>query len=250
MNIKNIWLSIPAYIKTVLVLTIINLLILATRNLWVGNQIFHFLKSNLFIGSAPALVIAIILKKYYLRMRPIIFSPVTLLWVLFYPNAPYMISDLIHNNTDPLSVAYPELIVFDTLIIFSIAMLSVFYGLLSLKIMFHVFKNKYSYNKAHLFIAITILLSCLGFYMGREMLSVIKLGNGYLYTWEIFLEPVQIIKAVCGLLFPIGAHKVAYAMMALFGIVQYLLLIMFRDVGDIESDHLFTGNENSPTYES
>jgi hypothetical protein len=37
------------------------------------------------------------------------------------------------------------------------------------------------------------------------------------------------------LLFPIGAHKEAYLMMALFGIVQYMLLIMFKDISDVET---------------
>lgn len=71
--------------------------------------------------------------------------------------------------------------------------------------------------------------------MGREMLSAMKLGNGYLYSWEIFLEPGQIITAVWNLLFPIGVHKEAYLMMILFGIVQYLLLIIFKNISDVET---------------
>jgi uncharacterized membrane protein len=215
----------------------------------VGNNIFSFLKSNLFIGSLPPLIIAIFLKRYYLRLSVFFFWLVTLLWVLFYPNAPYMISDLIHNSSDPLNATHTQLIVFDTLIIFSIAMLSVFYGLLSLKIMFSIFKSKYNYKVAHLVIAITVILSCLGFYLGREVLSAIKLGNGYLYSWEIFIEPVQIFKSVAHLLFPVKTHKEAYAMMLLFGVIQYLLLIMFKDIGDIESEELFaTGAKTLPSH--
>src|SRR4030095_15839712 len=76
---------------------------------------------------------------------------------------------------------------------------------------------------------------CLGFYMGRELLSAIKLGNGYLYSWEIFLEPIQIIKIVWHALYPIQDHVPAYLMMLLFGVVQYMLLIMFKDVNDVEN---------------
>jgi uncharacterized membrane protein len=237
---KNLWFRIPKYIRVTLLLTLANLVILAVRNIIVGCSVFDFLKSNLFIGSLPVLVIAIFLKEYKGKINTFFFWLITLLWVLFYPNAPYMISDLIHVNADDHDATYAELVVFDTLIIFSIAMLSVYYGFLSLKIMFNIFKARYSDRFAHVAIFITIVLSCLGFYMGREMLSAMKLGNGYLYSWEIFLEPGQIISAVWHLLFPIGAHKEAYLMMLLFGIVQYLLLIIFRDVSDVESSTYIT----------
>ncbi len=237
---KNLWLRIPKYIRVTLLLTLANLALLAARNIMVGDAVFDFLKSNLFIGSLPVLVIAVFLKEYKGKINTFFFWLVTLLWVLFYPNAPYMISDLIHVNADTVEATDAQLVVFDTLIIFSIAMLSVYYGFLSLKIMFNIFKARYSDRFAHVAIFITIVLSCLGFYMGREMLSAMKLGNGYLYSWEIFLEPGQIISAVWHLLFPIGAHKEAYLMMLLFGIVQYLLLIIFRDVSDVESSTYIT----------
>lgn len=231
----NLWLRIPKYIRVTLLLTLANIALLAIRNVMVGCSVFDFLKSNLFIGSLPVLVLAVFLKEYKGKINNFFFWLITLLWVLFYPNAPYMISDLIHVNADDHDAVYQELIVFDTLIIFSIAMLSVYYGFLSLKIMFDIFKKRYSDRFAHVAIFITIVLSCLGFYMGREMLSAMKLGNGYLYSWEIFLEPGQIISSVWHLLFPIGAHKEAYLMMALFGIVQYMLLIMFKDISDVET---------------
>ena len=231
---------LPSYIKVTIWLTVINLAILGTRNLIVGDAFFNFLKSNLFIGSMPVIVIAMLLNHFYERLNNIVFWIGTALWVLFYPNAPYMISDLIHNTADPIDKIDTELIKFDTMIIFSIAMLSVFYGLLSLKIMFNLFRKKIGDKFAHTAIAITILLSCVGFYMGRELISAIKLGNGYLYSWEIFLEPIKILKIVWHALIPIGEHWSAYAMMALFGVIQYMLLIMFKDVGDVENVKLVT----------
>lgn len=245
MDMKNLWFRIPQYIRVSLLLTIANLALLAVRNIMVGDAVFDFLKSNLFIGSLPVLVIAIFLKEYRGNIRPFFFWLITLLWVLFYPNAPYMISDLIHVNADPVSTTYTQLVVFDTLIIFSIAMLSVYYGFLSLKIMFYIFESRYSTRFAKIAITITIILSCLGFYMGREMISAMKLGNGYLYSWEIFLEPRQIITAVWDLLFPIGTHKEAYMMMLLFGIVQTLLLIIIKGVGNVQSSEFINGNTTS-----
>jgi uncharacterized membrane protein len=237
---KKVLMDLPDYIKTTIALTLVNLLILAIRNLAVGDHFYNFLKSNLFIGSFPTLVIAVMLKKYHTKLNGFFFWFGTCVWILFYPNAPYMISDLIHNGEEPLNSAIKDLIIYDTIIIFSIAMLSIFYGFLSLKIMFAIFKVKYGKWVAHSIIFITVLLSCLGFYIGRKLLSAINLGNGYIYSWEIFLEPVQIIKTVWAALFPISEHLSAFAMMALFGIVQYVLLIMFKDIGNIESNNFIT----------
>ena len=141
-----------------------------------------------------------------------------------------MISDLIHNAQSK----NPDLLVYDTLIIFSIAMLSVFIGFLSLKVMFRIFIEKYGKRFAKGFIAFTLVLSCLGFYMGRELKSGLDVGNKYMYSWEIFLDPVTIIKTTWHSLWPIQDNIPAYLMMILFGVIQYMLLIMFKDVNDVE----------------
>jgi len=227
-------INIPVYLKVTVALTLGNLLILAIRNVVVGNDFYKFLESNLFIGSFPVLVIALLLLYFNDKLNPILFWVGTAIWVLFYPNAPYMISDLIHNGQDPAEKQIAQLIKYDTFIIFSLAMLSVYYGFLSLKIMYHLFKKRYSKKVAQLCIHATLILSCLGFYMGRELLSAIKLGNGYLYSWEVFLEPVKIIKITWNALWPIQDHWPAYALMALFGVVQYMLLVIFYFTGDIK----------------
>lgn len=227
--------KLPRPVQIALLLTLGNLTVLFIRNMIVGNDFYSFLRSNLFIGSFPVLLIAYLIYVFDDKLKPWMFWLATALWVLFYPNAPYMISDLIHNSQDPLDGKHPNLIKYDTLIIFSIAMLSVYYGFISLKIMFFLFNKRYSLKVARWCIHGTLVLSCLGFYMGRELISAIKLGNGYLYSWEIFLEPIQIIKIVWKALWPIQDNLPAYAMMALFGVVQYMLLIAFHYANDIES---------------
>lgn len=239
MSLQNSTLSIPRYIKVLLYLTIANLLILALRNYLVGDSMFNFLQSNLLSGIAP-FVIAVGLQYFNAKFNTFWFILFSLLWLLFYPNSPYMISDLIHPHEEVKDAQIEYLIVFDTFIVFSIAMLSVFYGFVSLKIMFNLFRIRFGGNWAHAAILFSLILSCLGFYMGRALVSEIKLGNGFLYSWEIFLEPIYIIKIVLKSLFPIGENLEAYGMMALFGFVQYQLLIMMKDVGDIEQAEIVT----------
>jgi len=232
-------LKIPKYTKVLLSLTIANLAILFIRNIIVGDKFFNFLLSNLLSGIIP-FIIAIAIHYFNKRLSTFFFIIASLLWLLFYPNSPYMISDLIHPYQEAKDVTDKSLIIYDTMIVFSIAMLSVFYGFVSLKIMFNLFRKRFGNKFAHTAVFLSLCLSCLGFYIGRELISEIKMGNGYLYSWEIFLEPVYIIKTVWHALVPIKEHLPAYYMMALFGFIQYQLLIMMKDVSDFEEAEIVT----------
>ena len=232
-------LRIPRYITVLLLLTAANLIILAIRNNIVGDATFNFLKSNLWSGVVPFLI-AFVIRLFNTRLNTFFFIVLSLGWVLFYPNAPYMISDLIHPYQEPKDTTISTLIVYDTLIIFSIAMLSVFYGFVSLKIMFNLFRRRFGHKASHIIIFFSLCLSCLVFYMGRELVSEIKIGNGFLYSSEIFTEPLYIIKTVWNALVPVKEHLPAYYMMGLFGFAQYQLLIMTKDVSDLEDAKLVT----------
>lgn len=242
-------LKIPKYTKVLLTLTIANLAILFFRNFIVGDHFFNFLLSNLLSGIIP-FILAAGIHYFDRRLSNLFFIIASLLWLLFYPNSPYMISDLIHPHQDPGDAASNSLIIYDTLIVFSIAMLSVFYGFVSLKIMFNLFRTRFGNRVAHTAIFISLCLSCLGFYIGRELISEIKMGNGYLYSWEIFLEPGYIIKTVWHALVPVKEHLPAYYMMALFGFIQYQLLIMMKDVSDFEAAEIVTKKNPVPQYQN
>jgi uncharacterized membrane protein len=231
--------DIPRYIKVLLIFTFLNLAILAIRNNIVGDSTFDFLKSNLWSGVIP-FIIAVGISVLDTKLNKWVFVAASLLWLLFYPNAPYMISDLIHPHEEVRDAELSQLIVHDTLIVFSIAMLSVFYGFVSLKIIFNLYLKRFGDRIAHSFIIFSLALSCLGFYMGRELVSEIKMGNGFLYSSEMFMEPVYIIKTVWKAIWPIWDNLPAWYMMILFGFVQYQLLVMMKDVSDVEEARIFT----------
>ena len=169
-----------------------------------------------------------IIQYWHPLLMPVLFWLASFVWVLFYPNSPYMISDLIHNNNDNRPTS--NLVIFETLIIFSIAGLSIFYGVLSLKIMYRVFKERYSPKVAYIAIALTLLASCPGFYIGRIVPAQIHTGN--LYSWDLFLHPIKTINLIQNSLWPVSTHQDAYWMMALFGVIQCMLLVMMQDINE------------------
>src|ERR1700749_1807894 len=108
-------LKISRFTKMLLILTVANLVILFFRNTIVGDQAFNPLISNLGSGIIP-FVIAVVMRHYNKRLSNFFFILASLLWLLFYPNSPYMISDLIHPHEDPNDANSPNLIIYDTLI--------------------------------------------------------------------------------------------------------------------------------------
>lgn len=213
-------LSIPYYVKVVFWMSLSVLVVFFIRNKVIATPIHDTLLLNLFHGFLP-LVFAFVLSHFYDKIPNFIFWLVSLVWVLYYPNSPYMISDFKHLAQDP--AAYQN---YDTLIIFAFAMLSLFYGLLSLKIMYALFTKKRNKRFANIAIISTLLLSCLGYYMGRVL---------FLFSADFFKNPLKVLKEVWEHLWPISQNLSTYSLMLLFGGVQLMLIIMMKDVNDIES---------------
>lgn len=253
MQPKSIFLSSLGAVRTVAILTGINLLIITIRNYVEGDQALNFLLYNLFSGFVP-LLIAYALLLFNKRIPLVIFWLATVLWLLFYPNSPYMISDLIHESID--DPKQKGLYIYNTLIIFSIAMLSVFYGFMSLKIMYSLFEYRFNAKLANAFIIITLLLSSIGFYLGRVVKGFVwnsdnslvdhntstdKSGTvKNLYTSDLFLHPIETFQKIWDSLFPINTHIDAYYMMALMVVIQFSLLTMMRDVEDFQKSDILT----------
>lgn len=223
---------LPNYLKVVFWLTVANLLVLFIRNQILDSRIHDTLLLNLFHGFLP-LVFAFLLKQFYDKFNSFFFWLISLVWLLYYPNSPYMISGLKHIGQDAKDIQN-----YDTLIIFSLAMLSLFYGFLSLKIMYNLFKRRKGKIFANIAITVSLLLSCLGFYMGRVL---------FLFSADFFKHPLKVIKLVWEHLFPISDNLSTYALMFLFGGVQFMLLIIFKDVADMKTGQIITKEESIDT---
>lgn len=205
------------------------LLIMLIRNKAEGNNIYHFLLWNLFLAFLP-LLFALVIHFFTGKINKVIIITGTFLWLLFYPNAPYMISDLIHvNNTSPV-------VLYDTLMIFLFAMLALFYGFYSLKIIHFIYRIIAGVKWANFVIGFSILMSSAGIYLGR----ILRLNS-----WDIFHHPYQVMVTVWHHLFPFSKNPSTYVIIFLFSIVQFILLVMMKDLDEIEKNSLISSKYGS-----
>ncbi|MDR3519856.1 MAG: DUF1361 domain-containing protein [Candidatus Pacebacteria bacterium] len=149
---------------------------LARLDAW-GTTNLLYLIWNLFLAWVPYIISLFLIKKDT-RIR--YFIPVFFVWILFFPNAMYLVTDVFHVvSSSPASLWY------DSLLLFFFGWVGLFLGMLSL---FHV----HQYLKAHLnyfFSEVGVFLICLvssfGVYLGR-----FERWN----SWDVFLNPTELVK--------------------------------------------------------
>ena len=213
------------YLFALVSFTVAALVIFFIRNMIEGNKDYNFLLWNLFLAFLP-LLFAWIIHFFAGKLNKIIIIIATFAWLLFYPNAPYMISDLIHvNNTSPV-------VLYDTLIIFLLAILALFYGFYSLKIIHFIYRNITGPKVANTVVWLSIILSSAGIYLGR----ILRLNS-----WDIFHTPYKVLVMVVDHLFPVTKNPSTYALIFLFSIIQFIMLVMMKDLDEIESNRLISG---------
>lgn len=135
-------------------------LVLNIRFHLAGHHGYIFLLWNLFLAAIP-LGLSLGLE----RIHRLVFAlPLLAVWLLFFPNAPYVLTDLIHLN------AYrhgrvPQWL--DLLLLLSFALVALWFGFQSLQIVQHWFTRRFSRATAWSVTVVTLGLSSFGVYLGR-----------------------------------------------------------------------------------
>lgn len=202
------------YIQTLFYFSLFCFAFLLVRNYFEQNTQYNFLTWNLFLGFIP-FVIALILQKFSKGLQKFWLLAGTCLWLLFYPNAPYMITDFIHVQASSTDVIY------DALLIFSFSMLSLFFGFYSLKLVQKVISERTTKFITNAVIAASLLLSSFGIYLGR----ILRLNS-----WDVFTNFIETFKLIFDHLIPVSKNPVTYLIIILFTAIQWFLLNLMQNI--------------------
>lgn len=136
---------------------------------------------NLFLSWIPLIIafLADILTKRYGHI-PVILTLLSVGWIAFFPNAPYMITDLAHLTVD----YHRDLTWHDIIMLFSYAEVSLFNGLVSLYWIHRSWRRVFHRKMANLLLLVSLPLAGFGVYLGR-----VRRMN----SWDIIHEPEAII---------------------------------------------------------
>lgn len=198
-----------------------------------GRLTHFFLIWNLILAWVPYLI-ALVISLYRRLPKPgakrVFVSLLTLFWLIFYPNSPYIFTDLIHvvNRSFGYTgrsewVSANTLLWFDLIVNSTFAFVGHFIGLVSMAIVQGSLKQTWNRLVSRLTIGAAILLSGTGIYIGRFV---------RLNSWDIFVSPLKTMGLIGQSI--LSPRAMFFSLCFSFFIASsYLCLYMFRAL-DIE----------------
>jgi uncharacterized membrane protein len=168
------------------------------------NLLYFFIPWNLFLAWLPLFFIGKLGTGGY-NIRNIFWI---VLWLLFFPNAPYIITDLYHLEHRP-----PVPLYFDLVLLFTAAWNGLLMGLLSVKKLEEWLLQFHKPVKVKMIVIACFFLCGFGIYLGRyERFN----------SWHILTQPLDLVSDVFQrFIYPLD-HLRTWAVTVLFGSVLFL----------------------------
>lgn len=170
-------------VKEVLYLLAIAVIFNVLRIIIWDKYSFVYILWNLFLAFVPVLISFAMLKFHEKKnLKVIIFIPSFLLWLLFIPNAPYLVTDLIHLGESRIIP-----VLFDVILLFSSAYLGMIFFFYSLSHIEEIIKKTISKKWVIFLTVMLILLISFGIYIGRFL---------RFNSWDIFINHYSLFKNI------------------------------------------------------
>ena len=178
--------------------------LVAVRVFRTGSPYFLFLVWNLFLACVPLAASRTLALMNRRGVSTWVQGTLFCLWLLFLPNAPYIVTDLVH-------VAPPTGVLswYDSGMVLSCAGAGLLLGYLSLRDMQQLVERRLGNTAGWLMTASASILSGFGVYLGR----VLRWNS-----WDVLTEPVAFFGSVAKLLANAGSHAHTYLVTLLFGL--------------------------------
>jgi len=179
-------------IKSLMLASSLAVLMILFRIVYTDSIKFLFLVWNLFLAWIPFLLSIYILKISHSKNRHMPKNIIGILWILFFPNTFYLITDYIHiNNYSYVQLQnsvyyfhYDFLMWFDFVLISLFAFLGYFLGVLSLYNIHKLFLPKWSRGLSWFFLLLIAFITGFGVYLGRFL---------RFNSWDVIINPASLI---------------------------------------------------------
>jgi uncharacterized membrane protein len=148
------------------------------RELHYGDPGFRFLLWNLTLAWIPLLAALAVYDCYRRGTGLALLTPGIAVWILFLPNAPYIVTDFIHLT--PGSATTP--LWFDGVVVSAFAWTGILLGFVSLYLLHAVARHRFGAGVGWTAALIALALSSAGVYVGRFL---------QWNSWDLILRPGQ-----------------------------------------------------------
>lgn len=190
-------------VATLGALSAFGLALLVGRFSWVGTNEYDNLAWNLVLAWLPFVIALGVYDLYRRGVSPLPLVPAALLWLLFLPNAPYLVTDfkyLWEYRDVPLW--------YDTVMLATFAGVGLLLGFLSLYLMHAVARRAFGATVAWTSVTIVLALAGFGVYLGRF---------ARFNSWDIVTDPSRLAGDLWQGAFNPLAHRWAIAASVVLG---------------------------------
>jgi uncharacterized membrane protein len=183
--------------------------LLAARWLRTGSADYAFLLWNLFLAWLPLgfVLAAERMEKLHWQV------PWLVLWLLFFPNAPYLVSDLMHLRTRVAPLWY------DTAMLAAFALAGLVLAVAALRVMRVIVQARAGAIAAWSAILGACALSGFGVYLGRFL---------RLNSWDAFLNPLGLFHLTAARLTAPQAHPQTWGVSVVFATLLLAVYVAFE----------------------
>lgn len=195
-------------------ISVLCLFLLVFRCVYTDTTVFLFLIWNLFLAFLPWLFSTLLI--IYPKLQKNRFAVVSLVfaWLLFFPNAPYMLTDLLHLR---LKTTMP--VWFDLVLFLSFAWVGLLFGFFSLWDIEKILVKKINKKFIALISLGLLFLGSFGIYLGRFLRW---------NSWDIIKQPFNLLIDVLDRLLNPFTHPRTWGMTLLMFFFLSMLYWSFR----------------------
>jgi uncharacterized membrane protein len=210
--VRQTWAAVLALVLA----SILSCALVVVRSYYAGTTAYLFFLWNLFLAWVP---VGAALLFYGLAARQsrgwTLMLGVAVIWFLFFPNAPYIVTDIVHlRETPPVPYWY------DIICVMAFAQTGLFLGYLSLYLMQEVIRTWMGRWVGWLFALAMLSLSAFGVYLGRFVRW---------NSWDALVNPFDTLLGAARVANPWNdVQPLAFSMTFFaFSLVCYLILYSF-----------------------
>jgi uncharacterized membrane protein len=196
--------------------SVICILLVAARIAYSDSGRYSGLVWNLFLAWIP-FVLAYLTHAFSLKKLLLYFIlPITaILWLIFFPNAPYILTDLQHLTKESSSAP----VWYDVIVMVWFSWTGLLLGLVSMYLMHDIVYRTFGRWLGWAFVFIVSGLSSFGVYLGRFV---------RFNSWDLLGDPKEIVVTILGLAIDPSRRLVAFTILfAVFYLFVYLTLYSF-----------------------
>lgn len=202
--------------KSIIYLFYLALVLNILRVFLFGNTAFLYILWNILLAFIPFFISSILLLRTNKEniIKPF-FIIGFILWFIFLPNAPYVITDFIH-----LGRIHSVPVMYDIFLLFASAWVSLLMGLYSLLHMEKILLLRFTKKITDIIIVIIIFFTSFGVYLGRYF---------RFNSWDLFTSHRSLVSTIWDIFTQSNNYINVYSYTILFFFFIYISYISFKN---------------------